>query len=105
MHKIELWRQIKKLEKLYARNKAKRFIYTVLFHAAVYFQFSYLQGRLRDLSIGELIGEFVVCAIIAGVFVWFSSLVFKQLFDMSEREKKTLEYYQKEFEKLEQDKK
>lgn len=105
MDRNEIWRQIKKLEKLYARNRAKRFIYTVLFYTAVYFQFAYLQGRLRGLPIGELIGEFVVCAIIAGVFVWFSSLVFKQLFDMSEREKKTLEYYQKEFEKLEQDKK
>lgn len=105
MDRIEIYKQIKKLEKEYARNKAKRFIYTVLFYTAVYFQIAYLQGRLRGLPVGELIGEFVVCAIIAGVFVWFSSLIFKQLFDMSEREKKNLEYYQKEFDKLTQDKK
>lgn len=103
MDKTELWRLIKKLEKEYERNKIKRLIYVVLGYAALLIQVSYLTGSLRGLPLGEVIGEFVGCILIAGIFVWINLIIFNKLIAKSESENKTIEYYKKELEKLEKD--
>ena len=103
MDKIELWRLIKKLEKEYGINKIKRLIYVVLGYAALLIQVSYLTGSLHGLPFGEVIGEFIGCIFISGIFVWINLIIFSQLFRKSESENKTIEYYKKELEKLEKD--
>lgn len=105
MDKYRLYQLIRDLEKEYERNKIKRLIYVVLGYAVFLIQVSYLTGSLRGLPLGEVIGEFIGCIFISGIFVWINAIIFGNLQKKGDSENKTLEHYKKELEKLEQEEK
>jgi hypothetical protein len=95
MDKNELRYHLQKCEKLNQRRKLKRFCYTVLFYAAVFFGICYLQGRLEGATLFDLIGEFAVCVILSVISTLFNLIVFEQLIRKSKEEDEALEFLRK----------
>lgn len=98
MNRSELGQLIKTNEKKFERNKLKRFAYTVLFYAAVFAGIEYFR---RDLSLLELAEEYVFSIILAIPFVILSSVVFHQLFSMSQSEENNIKYLKQKLAEME----
>lgn len=103
MDKNELRYHLQKCEKLNQRRKLKRYCYTVLFYAAVFFGICYLQGRLEGANIFELIGEFVVCVILSVISTLFNLIIFEQLIRMDKAEDEALEFLRKRLKEKEKE--
>ena len=87
MDRNDILRLIAKKEKEFERNKLKRFALTVLFYTGIFFAIEYIKaGGIQDIA-DTLFG-----CLLGGIgIVLLSAIVFRQLFDMSEREKSYLE--------------
>ena len=103
MDRNELWKHLKKCEKLHERRKLKRFCYTVLFYTAVLLGICYLQNRLAGATLRDVIGEILLCVIISCVSVLINSVIFHQLFKMSQDEKAAIDYLKKRLKEKEQE--
>ena len=103
MERNELWRLIQQREKEHERNKQVRFAKTVLLYAAVFCGIRYLQGGFTNYYWQHVVGEVLACIFVAVVFVLFSSIIFGQLFEASESEKRALERLRLELAQLERE--
>jgi Mn2+/Fe2+ NRAMP family transporter len=102
MTRNELLLHIHNCEKLNERRKLKRFIYTVLFYAAVYMVICYWQGQLGR-NIWDILSAVVLCLILAIPTVLANTIIFDQLIRKSQEEDAALEYLRKRLREKEQE--
>ena len=100
MDRNELWRLIQQKEKEYDRKKFKRFIYTILLYAAVFFVLEFIRGG--SFKVLDILGLAVGCIFIGGIFATFSAIIFGQLNRVSEAENKELERLKEKLSKLDE---
>lgn len=97
MNNWELFREIKKKEKLYERRKMFRFICTILFYSAL---FCSTIGLAEGLDFLGLCGVFIVCVFISVPFCILSSVIFCQLQTIGKAEDMEIERLRKELDSL-----
>lgn len=103
MDRNELLLHINRCEELHERRKQKRFIYTVLFYAAVYMVIFYWQEQFSISSISETLAALVVSVIVSVVTCFFNALVFGQLDKVSRDEQAAIDYLKKRLKEKEQE--
>ena len=103
MTRNELLMLISNCEKQHERRKLKRFTYTVLFYAAVFFGTFYWQDQLEGANIWEVLGVVVACLIVSVVTCLFNALVFGQLEKVSKDEREALDFLRKRLKEKEQE--
>ena len=103
MDRNEVWKMLQEREKQHERNQLMRFAKMVLFYAAVFCGIRYLQGGFANFYWLHVLGEILACIVVAGVFVLFSSIIFWQVFEANEGEKRALERLRLELAQLERE--
>lgn len=103
MTRNELWQHIQKCEKLHERKKLKRFIYTVLFYAAVYMVIFYFLDWFDGADILLILAAIVISIIASVITCFLNATVFWQLFKMSQDEKAAIDYLKKRLREKEQE--
>ena len=98
MNSNELREMQRKLERKFEQRKLKRFAYTVLFYAAVFFGVSYLLGRLEGAALLDILAEVVICIFFSCISVLANSVIFHQLFTIEQGEKETLDFLKRRIE-------
>ena len=93
----ELWMQLMQMERKVERNRLKRFAYTTLLYAAIFFGIFYAQDQLEGLTLLGIIGEFVACIVIGGISVLFNAVIFDQLNRCSRAEDNMLKSLRKQY--------
>ena len=105
MTRNELLMLISNCEKQHERKKEKRFAYTVLFYAAVFFGIFYWQDQLEGANIWEVLGVVVACLIVSVVTCLFNALVFGQLEKVSREEQEAIDFLRKRLKEKEKENK
>ena len=100
MDRNELWRLIQKKEEEYDRRKFRRFIYTILLYAAVFFVIEFIRSDNRTAL--DFLGLALGCIFIAGIFTTFSAIIFGQLHSVGESENRELERLRKKLSELDE---
>ena len=98
MNSNELREMQRKLERKFEQRKLKRFAYTVLFYAAVFFGIFYWQDQLVGETIWDVLGVIMVCVILSIISVVINSIIFYQLFRIDQGEKETLDFLKRRVE-------
>lgn len=89
------------LDKKYEAAKGRRAITSILVFAVAYFVFFWIVDRPVGL---DILGTAVAAIFIGGVHFWINTLIFSQLFRLSESENRTLESIRKQLSELENSK-
>lgn len=100
MDKIELWRLIHDLEKEHRRNKVVRFTCAVLLFSTLFMAICFFQGMFDGLYIFETLGVILGGVLFSAVYVALNSIVFFKWFSLNDHDKRMLEDYKKELEKM-----
>lgn len=100
MDKIELWRLIQDLEKKHRRERIKRFACVALLYGTIFMAICFFQGSFDGLYIFETIGVILGVVLFSTFYVALNSIVFFKWFAINDHDKRVLENYEKELEKM-----
>lgn len=96
----EVLTELRKAMEAHERGKTKRSIYTILFYSAAWYWVLSSKDQIVYTDISAVVGCLTASIIFGTITVLVSSVIFYQLFSMSNAEKARIEYLEKEFRKL-----
>ena len=85
------------------RNKTKRSIFVVLFYSVAWFLLICIYEKITPNNIVEVIAGIAGCVFLGGITFYVNTLIFSQMYTMSEAENAKIRYYEnllKEYDKL-----
>lgn len=100
MDRNELYRLIQQKEKANERNTFKRFIYTVLIHAAILFVILCASYGFTGVGALEFVGALAGCAIAGVLIVSANAAIYGYLAEKNASEKRAIENLKKQLNEM-----
>lgn len=102
MNKNELYKLLAEEEKRVEKAKTKRNIITILIFATVFFVVFYQIDPPTKVGIVEVIGWYLACVFMAGIYFGVNVAIFEALIERSNSENRMIEHIRKQIADLEQ---